>query len=106
LKIQELDVVLDTVGGETLKRSWNVLNPLGRMVTIAASEEAAADDRVKKAFFIVEPSQKQLTEIGGLLDARKLRAFVAAAVPLSQAAEAYAGTIRKRGVGKLVVVVA
>jgi NADPH:quinone reductase-like Zn-dependent oxidoreductase len=104
--VQEMDVVFDTVGGETLERSWNVLRPVGRMVTIAASEEIATDDRVKKAFFIVEPNQKQLTEIGGLLDAKRLRAFVAAAVPLSRAAEAYTGSIQKRGVGKVVVVVA
>ena len=76
------------------------------MVTIAASEETATDERTKKAFFIVEPNQKQLTEIAGLLDARRLRAFVAAAVPLSQAAQAYAGRIQKRGAGKVVVVVA
>jgi hypothetical protein len=45
------------------------------MVTIAASEETASDDRAKKAFFIVEPNQKQLTEIAGLLDAQRLRAL-------------------------------
>jgi hypothetical protein len=82
------------------------LKPPGRMVTIAASEETATDERTKTAFFIVEPNQKQLTEIAGLLDARRLRAFVAAAVPLSQAAQAYAGRIQKRGAGKVVVVVA
>jgi NADPH:quinone reductase-like Zn-dependent oxidoreductase len=46
--VRDVDVVFDTVGGETLERSWKVLKPLGRMVTIAASEETAADDRAKK----------------------------------------------------------
>ena len=30
----------------------------GRMVTIAADNEATTDQRVKEAFFIVEPDQK------------------------------------------------
>jgi len=34
----EVDVVFDTVGGETLKRSWRLLKPGGRMVTIAAKQ--------------------------------------------------------------------
>ena len=102
-KIGEMDVVFDTVGGETLERSWKVLKPLGRMVTIAASEETATDERAKKAFFIVEPNQKQLSEIGALLDAQRLGVFVAATVPLSQAAQAYSGKIEKRGAGKLVI---
>jgi len=57
---QEVDVVFDSVGGDTLERSWSVLKSGGRMVTIAADSEAATDQRVKDAFFIVEPNQKQL----------------------------------------------
>jgi NADPH:quinone reductase-like Zn-dependent oxidoreductase len=104
--VRQVDVVFDTVGGETLERSWKVLKPGGRMVTIAATEEAAANERVKQAFFIVEPNQKQLNEIGNLLEARSLRAVVAAVVPLSQAAQAYSGEIQKRAKGKMVVAVA
>jgi NADPH:quinone reductase-like Zn-dependent oxidoreductase len=104
--VRDVDVVFDTVGGETLERSWKVLKPLGRMVTIAASEERRRTTGPRKAFFIVEPNRKQLTEIAGLTDAQRLRVFVASAVPLSQAAQAYTGMIQKRGAGKVVVVVA
>ena len=38
---RDVDVVFDAVGGETLQRSWDVLKPSGRMVTIAAAERAA-----------------------------------------------------------------
>jgi NADPH:quinone reductase-like Zn-dependent oxidoreductase len=31
-----MDVVFDTIGGETLQRSWSVLKTRGRMITIAA----------------------------------------------------------------------
>ena len=50
----------------------------GRMITIASDSEGTADQRVKDAFFIVEPNQKQLAEIGKELDVRHLRAFIKA----------------------------
>ncbi len=103
--VRQLDAVFDSVGGDTLARSWSVLKPGGRMVTVASSAADSGDARVKQAFFIVEPSQKQLEEVGALLDAGKLRTFVDMIVPLSEAPEAYAGTLRRQGRGKMVVVV-
>src|SRR4029450_4606918 len=66
---RDVDVVFDAVGGDTPGRSWSFLKPGGRMITIAADSEGTADQRVKNAFFIVEPNQKQLVEIAQQLDA-------------------------------------
>ena len=101
--VKQVDVVLDTVGGETLERSWNVLTPGGRLVTVVSSAEETIDRRVKKAFFIVEPNQKQLTDIAALLDDDRLQAFVDVVVPFSEAADAYAGKLERRYRGKVVV---
>ena len=102
--LSHIDVVFDCVGGETLSRSWKVLGPAGRLVTIAADSEGTRDERAKAAFFIVEPNQQQLVEVAQLLDAGKLRVFVDAEVPLSDAPPAYAGKVlRKNGYGKVVV---
>jgi NADPH:quinone reductase-like Zn-dependent oxidoreductase len=101
--VSGMDVVFDTVGGETLRRSWSVLGPRGRMVTIAAGEEGTADSRVKEAFFIVEPDRDQLAAISGRLEGGQLRPFVDAVIPLSQAAEAYAGKLPRQHRGKVVV---
>jgi NADPH:quinone reductase-like Zn-dependent oxidoreductase len=100
--VRDLDAVFDTVGGETLARSWGVLKPSGRMVTIAAGEESV-EGRVKDAFFIVEPNRKQLSQIVDLLDTGSLRPVVDAVVPLSAAPLAYTGGIARSGRGKLVV---
>ena len=91
--VSDMDVVFDTVGGETLKRSWSVLKPQGRMITIASAEENAADPQSKEAFFIVEPSRKQLTLIANLLDTAELATVVDSVVPLSRAPEAYADAV-------------
>jgi NADPH:quinone reductase-like Zn-dependent oxidoreductase len=105
--IRDMDVIFDTVGGETLQRSWAVLKPGGRMITIAADSEYTADDRVKQAFFIVEPNHEQLTQVGSLLEAGDLQSVVDAVLPLTRASEAYTGEVRqRRGCGKVVVAVA
>jgi NADPH:quinone reductase-like Zn-dependent oxidoreductase len=104
--VRDMDVVFDTVGGETLQRSWGVLKPGGRMITIAAESEATADDRVKQAFFIVEPNHEQLTQIGQLLETKRLQTVVDAVLPLAQASVAYTGEVKeRRGRGKLVIAV-
>ena len=103
---RDMDVVFDTVGGATLLRSWSVLKPEGRLVTIAADGENAVDERTKAAFFIVEPSATQLTEIAHRLDRRELQPFVDAVVPLVRANEAYLErTERRTGRGKVVIAV-
>lgn len=104
--VDPVDIVFDAVGGETLDRSWAVLKPNGRLVTIAADSEGTSEQRVKDAFFIVEPNQKQLVEVGRLLDAGTLKVFVGAVVPLEQASVAYGADVRgKRDHGKTVITV-
>ncbi len=104
-EVRDFDIVFDAVGGDTLRRSWGVLGPNGRLVTVAAASETIADTRDKEAFFIVEPNQRQLVEIGRLLDAGELRAVVDRVVPWSQVPEAYAGILERSGRGKLVAAV-
>jgi NADPH:quinone reductase-like Zn-dependent oxidoreductase len=87
--VREVDVVLDTVGGETLERSWGVLRPGGRLVTVAASAEQTTDARVRDAFFIVQASRAQLANVARLIDAGDLRALVGAVYDLAAARSAY-----------------
>jgi NADPH:quinone reductase-like Zn-dependent oxidoreductase len=87
--VRHVDVVFDTVGGETLERSWSVLKPGGRLVTVAASEEQTTDERIRAAYFIVEPSRTQLAEIARLIDGGALRPVVGAVFPLAEARQAY-----------------
>jgi NADPH:quinone reductase-like Zn-dependent oxidoreductase len=101
--VHEIDLVFDTVGGDTLRRSWQVLKPGGRLVTVAVDSESESEDRVRQAFFIVEPSRTQLVEVGKLLEAGKLRPVLDTVLPVSAATEAYAGTYARQGRGKLVI---
>jgi NADPH:quinone reductase-like Zn-dependent oxidoreductase len=100
----KVDVVFDTVGGDTVDRSWSLLKPGGRMITIAADAEGTTDERVKQAFFIVEPNSAQLAEVANMLDAGSLRTVVGGTVPLERAAEAYSRAYKAER-GKVVVTV-
>jgi NADPH:quinone reductase-like Zn-dependent oxidoreductase len=101
-----VDIVFDTVGGDTLLRSFPLVKPGRFAITIAADKESSEDPRIKHAFFIVKPHQRQLMEIAALIDTGKLRTFVDAVLPFAQAGDAYAGNVRDRkGHGKLVVAV-
>ncbi len=105
--VRDIDIVFDTVGGETRERSWKVLKADGKMISIAADGEVTTNPKVRDAYFIVRPDQRQLVEIAKLIDAGKLKTFVKAVVPLKDAAAAFAGKVPgAKGYGKTVIEVA
>jgi NADPH:quinone reductase-like Zn-dependent oxidoreductase len=101
-KIQDADLVLDLVGGDTFQRSFGALREGGRVVTVATSSESTDDPKAKAAFFIVEANRQQLAELARLLDAGALRPIVSEVVPMSIATEAYLAP-KKSTPGKIVL---
>jgi NADPH:quinone reductase-like Zn-dependent oxidoreductase len=99
----QVDVVFDGVGGQTRDRSWGILKPGGRLVTIAAESEGTRDQRAKDAFFIVEANQKQLSEMAKLLDSGELKAYPGEVISLPQAPDAYTGSLENQKHGKVIV---
>lgn len=87
--VGDVDVVLDTVGGNTRDRSWEVLRKGGRLVTIAADAEGSQEHRVRDAFFIVEPNRNQLVNISHLIDTGILRPVVGAVFSMESFRQAY-----------------
>lgn len=87
--ICDADVVFDTVGGETLKRSWSVLKGGGKVITIVGAREFP-DQRTRDAFMIVRADGSQLARLGEMIDAGELRVFLDSIYPLDGARDAYA----------------
>jgi NADPH:quinone reductase-like Zn-dependent oxidoreductase len=81
--------VFDTVGGDTLRRSWGVLRHGGRLVTVAASEEGSQGERIRAAFFIVQPRRAELEEVARLIDSGEVRPVVGAEFALADGLPAY-----------------
>ena len=104
-KVRDVDVVLDTVGGETLDRSWGILRKGGALVTIVgdAPEEKATKYGVRAVSFLVQPNRTQLNQIAQLIDGGTVRPIVEAVYPLPRAREAYERGLLGHNRGKLVL---
>jgi len=89
-EVNAVDLVLDTIGGDTQKRSLEVIKPGGRLITTVAAE-FEADARQKNIIlegFLDEPNPDQLKTIAELIDTGKVTPVVTEVLPLEKAAEA------------------
>ncbi|MBX3303182.1 MAG: NADP-dependent oxidoreductase [Nitrospira sp.] len=87
--VGDVDVVLDTIGGDTRDRSWGVLRKGGRLVTIAADAEGVKEQRVRDAFFIIEPNRNQLMNISHLINTGVLRPLAGSVFAMEHFRQAY-----------------
>jgi len=85
--VSGVDVVLDTVGGETQLRSLQVLKPGGILVSVVSPvpEPLQKRYRVRAAYFYVDVTTARLDKITELFDSRNLVADVGTVLPLEQA---------------------
>jgi NADPH:quinone reductase-like Zn-dependent oxidoreductase len=104
---QDVDVVLDTVGSSTLDRSYGVLRPGGRLVSVATqpSPEQAAAHGVTATYFIVRPDRGELERLAGYVDIGQLLPVVAGTFPLAEGRSAFDSVSKPRSPGKTVLVV-
>src|SRR4051812_22331687 len=86
-----VDVVLDTVGGETQLRSLRVLKRGGILVSIVSPvpETAQKEYGVRAAYFYVDVTTARLNQIGALFDSGRLVTDVGTVLPLGQASTAH-----------------
>lgn len=105
--VADVDVVFDTVGGETWRKSWQVLRPGGTLVSVAVPRPPveSAPSSFQAIWFIVSSRPDQLSEIANLIDAGSLRPIVSDVLPLARGPEAYVSGRRTRP-GKIVLDVA
>lgn len=107
--ISPVDVVIDTVGGETRDRSLPILKPGGILVTVVSPPPARTGevDGVSIVFFLVEVTTARLNTLTELFESRKLCVDVGTVLSLADARVAHqmlAGAPHARG--KIVLKVA
>ncbi|HEX5607883.1 MAG TPA: NADP-dependent oxidoreductase [Candidatus Binatia bacterium] len=108
-QVKHVDVVLDTVGGATLERSYGVLKRGGILVSSAAepSQEQAQQHGVRAMFFLVEVTTERLEKIAELIDAGELATEVGEVLWLHEARQGHEmieGAPHRRG--KIVIKIA
>jgi NADPH:quinone reductase-like Zn-dependent oxidoreductase len=104
--VHDVDLVFDTVGGDTLQRSWQVIKPGGALVTIVSPQpsfEKAKAHGIRPFWFIVEPNRDELIQVSTLIDSGHLRPIIDTVFPLSQARQAYEQGARGHTRGKIVL---
>jgi NADPH:quinone reductase-like Zn-dependent oxidoreductase len=100
--VPPVDVVIDTVGGETRERSFGVIKPGGILVSVVSEPmpEQRQSNGVRAVSFIVEVTTARLDKITELFNQGKLTARVGSVLPLEQARMAHemlGGAPHKRG---------
>lgn len=103
--VRDVDVVLDTIGGDTQERSFGVLRKDGWLVSIVSppSQEKAAQYGVRSTMLGNKPNAAQLGEIAKLVDSGKLYIHVETVLPLSEARQAHEMSQSGRTRGKIVL---
>ncbi|MEU5538172.1 NADP-dependent oxidoreductase [Streptomyces sp. NPDC020362] len=106
--VRDVDVVLDTLGGETALRSLRVLRPGGVVVSIlpdGSREFYAEAERlgVRAVQMLVDADRAGMEAVAELADSGRLRATIAGTFPLTDAAKAHELGDTGRTTGKLVL---
>jgi NADPH:quinone reductase-like Zn-dependent oxidoreductase len=108
-QVKEIDAVIDTVGGETLDRSYPVLKRGGIVVSAAVqpSKEKAEHYGVRAVFFLAQVTTQRLTMIREMIDAGVLQSEVGEVLWLDEARKGHEmleGAPHRRG--KIVIKIA
>lgn len=104
-KLSDIDLVLDTIGGETQQRSYSVLRSGGSLLAIAVPpDEALAKAHNVTATFVFHMSDgKRLGKVVEAIDASALKILIDRQVPLSDLAGAFEHQASGRARGKIIV---
>lgn len=101
---RDMDVVLDTMGGDTFQRAFKCLKTDGFMVTVVAFPTDEADRygvRVKRTFTV--PNAANLSAITKLVEAGKVVAHIDTVLPLDAVRQALSLSQAGRTRGKIVI---
>ena len=103
--LSDVDLVLDSVGGDTYERSWDVLKPGGILVSLVSP--TVTDDAAKRGMrgtiFMMQPSASQLSKIGTMIDQGQIKTYVEEVLPLQEASKAHEMIEKGHTRGKIVL---
>ncbi len=104
-ELKDIDVVFDTIGGETLANSWKTLKKGGCLVSITENpDETTATEHGVSAFFcFVQPNREQLDHLSELANAGQLKVNIDSEFGLDEVAKAHERSETGRAQGKIII---
>ena len=105
---KDVDVVLDSVGKDTLARSYGVVKKGGFVATLVAQPDQTELDKhgIRGAPISVKPNSDELMEIMKLIEEKKIKPVVSQVLPLTEAVKAQEQAATHHTRGKIVLKVA
>ena len=105
---KDVDVVLDSVGKDTLARSYGVVKRGGFIATLVAQPDQAELDKhgIRGAPISVKPNADELTEITKLIEQKKIKPVVSQVLPFTEAVKAQEQAATHHTRGKIVLKIA
>ncbi|WP_247236760.1 NADP-dependent oxidoreductase [Telluribacter sp. SYSU D00476] len=108
--VREVDFVLDPIGGDTTRKSLNILRPGGKLISIVggATEDVQAlaqERRVSAANYLVQSNGEDMEQLAALLATGKIIAHVSHVFTMDEIAKAHEQIETGRTIGKVVVTV-
>lgn len=102
---KDVDVVLDSIGKDTLERSYGVVKRGGFVVSLVARPDAEklAAHGINGSHMFLEANASQLEEIAALIDAGKVKPHVSRVIKLADASQAHELIESGRTRGKIVL---
>ena len=106
-ELSDYDLVVDTIGGDTLARSFEVLKKGGTMVSVKNQDNDGLAEKYDVHFewFFMSPDGEMLAELGKLISDGTVKPVIDSVYPMEQVQEAYDRLATGRAVGKIVVTV-
>jgi NADPH:quinone reductase-like Zn-dependent oxidoreductase len=106
-ELSDCDLVIDTIGGETLTRSFKVLKKGGTMVSVKSqdNENLAEKYGVHFEWFFMSPDGKMLSELAKLISQGAVKTVIDSVFHMDQAAQAFDRLSTGRAKGKIVIAV-
>ncbi len=105
--VHDMDVVFDTVGGDTFQRAFHTLKEGGFLVTAVAFPSGEGERYgVGVGRVVSKPNAGQFASIGELVEAGRLQPRVGKVLPLAEVREALALSESGRAGGKIVLRIA
>ena len=103
--VKNVDVVFDTIGGDTLEQAFKTLKQGGFLVSAVEtpSAEKAKEFDIKAAWLFCQPNAQQLAQINRLIEEGKLKVHIETVLPLTEVKKAHQLSQSGRTRGKIVL---
>jgi len=108
-KVRDVDIVLDTIQGETLVKSIDIVKPNGIIVTLPSPDisqdvkEKASKNNVRIEFFMVSSKKETIEELSRLMEKNVLKPNIHQEFKFEEIAKAHLEVETNHVVGKVVV---